>query len=178
MLSHGGGDPGYRTEFYIIPEKRIGVIVMANCWEDPINPIAMNAINILLGIDEKDWFTFFQGKIWKSIREHKIVKTIHNIRKLIEEFGNDVFHPAVLNQLGNRLIDYDKLFEAAELFKLNIELYPSIYQLYNSLGRVYVELGQDDQAIDIYRKSLDIESDNQEAAEVLKKYNKDRNSLR
>jgi CubicO group peptidase (beta-lactamase class C family) len=59
LFSHGGGDPGYRTEFYIIPEKSVGVVVMANCWEDEINPIAMKALHLLLGEEEKDWFSFF-----------------------------------------------------------------------------------------------------------------------
>jgi hypothetical protein len=30
------------------------VVVMANGWEGEINPIAMKALNILLGEDEKD----------------------------------------------------------------------------------------------------------------------------
>ncbi len=40
LIFHAGGDPGFRTEFILIPEKAMGVVVMTNSWEHQIEPIA------------------------------------------------------------------------------------------------------------------------------------------
>jgi len=174
LFSHGGGDPGYRTEFYIIPEKSVGVIVMANCWEDQINPIAVKALNILLGEYEKDWFSYLQGQIWKSVRNNSGETTANFCRELIRENGKEVFHPAILNQLGLRLERLDKTNYALILYELNVELYPKIFQLFNILARTYLKAGKDDLAIEAYKKSLDLKPGNQEAAEMLKKIKKNK----
>jgi CubicO group peptidase (beta-lactamase class C family) len=174
LFSHGGGDPGYRAEFYIIPEKAIGVIVMANCWEDQINPIAMKALNILLGEDEKDWFSFYQGQIWKSVRKNSRETTVRLSRELIHKHGKEVFHPAVLNQLGQRLEEMDKIDYALALYELNTELYPRIFQLFNVLAKAYLKKGKTDLAAEACKKSLELKPDNEEAAEMLQKIMKER----
>jgi CubicO group peptidase (beta-lactamase class C family) len=167
MFSHGGGDPGYRTEFYIIPEKAVGVVVMANCWEDEINPIAVKALHILLGEDEKDWFSFYQGQIWRSVRENSSETTVLFCRELIQKSGKEGFHPAILNQLGQRLEDMDKTDYALALYGLNTELYPRIFQLFNILAKAYLKTGKTDLARKACQRSLELKPDNSEAAELL-----------
>ncbi len=174
LFSHGGGDPGYRTEFYIIPEKSIGVVVMANCWEDEINPIAMRALHLLLGENEKDWFSFFQGQIWKSVRGSTSGTTVRLCRELIQKNGIEVFHPAILNQLGQRLEEMNKTDYALALYKLNTELYPRTFQLFNILARAYLKTGKNDQAVEAYKRSLKLKPDNKEAAEILQEIKKER----
>ncbi len=169
MFSHGGGDPGYRTEFYIVPEKGVGVVVMANCWEDEINPVAMKALHLLLGKDEKDWFSFFQGRIWRSVREKDGETAVRACRELIQRYGKEVFHPAVLNQLGKRLEEMDKTNCAVALFQLNTELYPEIFQLFNILAKAYLKMGQTELAMDACRRSLQLKPDNEEAEGLLQK---------
>ena len=173
LFSHGGGDPGYRTEFYIIPEKSIGVIVMANGWEDPINPIAMKALNMLLGENEKDWFSFFQGQIWKSVRKKSSAITVQYCRELIRENGKEAFHPAILNQLGQRLEEKDKTDYALALYELNTELYPTIFQLFNILANTYLKMGKKELAIEACKRSLELKPDNEVAAEMLQKIMKE-----
>jgi CubicO group peptidase (beta-lactamase class C family) len=172
LLSHGGGDPGYRTEFYIIPKKGLGVVVMANCWEDQINPIAMKALNILLGKNEKDWFSFYQGQIWKSIRHAGLETTIPYCREMIQKNGKELFHPAILNQLGQRLEEMNKTSMALALYELNVELYPKIFQLQNALAGAYLKLGKNELAIEVCRKSLGLKPGNREAPAMLEKINR------
>ncbi len=169
LFSHGGGDPGYRTEFYIVPEKAVGVVVMANCWEDQINPIAMKALHLLLGEEEKDWFSFFQGQVWKSVRENSSETTVRLCRELIQKNGKEVFHPAILNQLGQRLEEKDKTEYALALYELNAELHPKIFQLFNVLAETYLKMGKKELAVEAYKKSLALKPGNKEAAEGLKK---------
>jgi cytochrome c-type biogenesis protein CcmH/NrfG len=48
-------------------------------------------------------------------------------------------------------------------------LYPKIFQLFNILARTYLKMGKTDLAVDACKKSLELEPDNEEAAEMLQK---------
>jgi CubicO group peptidase (beta-lactamase class C family) len=167
VYSHGGGDPGFRTEFDILPDKGAAVVVMANSWDEDINPVAIKALNLLVGEHETDWFANFRGTIWKSLREDGVDAAIIECRRLTREHGEDNFHPAILNQIGNRLDEVDRTEDASRLFELNVEYYPRIYQLYNILAGVYLKLDRKDLAIDIYQISLEVKPDNKEAVSAL-----------
>ncbi|NIM20422.1 MAG: serine hydrolase [Candidatus Latescibacteria bacterium] len=168
MYSHGGGDPGFRTEFYILPEESVGVVVMTNSWDEDINPIAMKALNLVLGEWEVDWFAFFRGTLWQNIRETGVDSTLEKCRQLTREYGKDNFHPAILNQIGNRLAGIDRTEEACRLFELNVEYYPTIYQLLNNLADAYLKLGKKDLALESCQKSLQVKPGNEGAVRILK----------
>jgi len=75
----------------------------------------------------------------------------------------------VLNNLGYRLMAEGKLPEAIEAFKLNVEAYPAAANTYDSLGEAYLKAGQKDLAAANYRRSFELDRDNKNAAEALKK---------
>jgi tetratricopeptide (TPR) repeat protein len=83
-----------------------------------------------------------------------------------------------LNQLGQRLEDMDKTDYALALYKMNTELYPEIFQLFNIMAKTYLKIGKNDLAIEAYRKSLELKPGNQEAPEMLQKIMKERNDDR
>ena len=58
--------------------------------------------------------------------------------------------------------------DAIEYKKLNIEFYPRIFQLYNSLAESYAGLGDADNAIMYLRKSIEIKPENNIANDRLK----------
>jgi len=168
FIYHAGGDPGFRTEFILIPEKRLGVVVMTNQWEHQIEPLAYKALNCLMGEDETDWFTFYHGSLWEIIRKNDAENAVKEIRGLFSKNGLGNFHPAILNQHGNLLQDLGRAKEAIEYKKLNIEYYPKIFQLYNSLAESYAGLGDADNAIMYYRKSIEIRPKNNIANDRLR----------
>jgi CubicO group peptidase (beta-lactamase class C family) len=167
LYSHGGGDPGFRTEFYILPENSAAVVVMTNNWDEDITPIAIKALNLVLGENDTDWFAFYRGTLWKSVRESGVEEAVEKCRRMTREHGEDDFHPAILNQIGNRLVEVDRTREACRLFELNVEYYPRIYQLHNILAGTYVKLDQKDLAIQACRKSLEVKPDNEDAVRML-----------
>jgi len=73
-----------------------------------------------------------------------------------------------LNSWGYALMNQDHLPEAIEIFKLNIELHPDSSHIHVSLGEAYEKSGQKDLAIINYKKALEINPDNKDAAERLK----------
>jgi tetratricopeptide (TPR) repeat protein len=124
-------------------------------------------LHILLGEDEKDWFSFYQGQIWRSFRENSSETTVLFCRELIQKNGKKGFHPAILNQLGRRLEEMDKADDALALYGLNTELYPRIFQLFNILAKAYLKTGKTDLARKACQRSLELKPDNSEAAELL-----------
>ncbi len=69
---------------------------------------------------------------------------------------------------GNALIQYNKLNEAVELFKYIVEEFPQSANAYDSLGDAYRKAGQTDLAIESFRKSLQLNPNNNTVRDKLK----------
>ena len=76
-----------------------------------------------------------------------------------------------LNGLGYRLLQAKKVKEAIEIFKLNVEAYPHSANSYDSLAESYMVNGDNELAIQNYKKSLELDPQNLNAVEMLKKLN-------
>jgi len=57
---------------------------------------------------------------------------------------------------------------ALKIFELNAESYPDSWRVYDALGNAYVRLGQPAEAIAAFERSLELNADNNDAAEKLK----------
>ncbi len=73
-----------------------------------------------------------------------------------------------VNQWGLDLMDKNHLPEATEVLKLNVQLFPSSWNTYDSLAEAYKKAGQKQLAIDNYKKSLELNPDNDNAKDQLK----------
>jgi tetratricopeptide (TPR) repeat protein len=74
-----------------------------------------------------------------------------------------------LNALGNRLLDVKKVREAIEIFKLNVEAYPQSANVYDSLGEAYMINGDKELAIRNYQRAVELNPQNTNAIEMLKR---------
>ena len=72
-----------------------------------------------------------------------------------------------VNTLAYKLMRQDKNNDALKLFKLNTELYPNEYNVYDSYGECLLKLGDIENGIKAYQKSLVLNSDNTNAKIVL-----------
>lgn len=77
-----------------------------------------------------------------------------------------------LNNLGYTLMQQKKLPEAIALFKLNVEFYPNAWNVYDSLAEAYMNSGENQLAIANYKKSLELNPQNANGREMLKKLEK------
>lgn len=78
------------------------------------------------------------------------------------------FNKWELNSLGYDLIKLEKIMEAIEIFKLNIDAYPEFPRAYNDLGDAYRLNGNLKQAIETFKKTLEMDPDNWYAIKKLK----------
>ena len=74
-----------------------------------------------------------------------------------------------INSAGYRYLREEKYQEAAQIFKLNVDLFPKSANTYDSLGEAYMMNGDSELAIRNYQKSLGLNSDNSNAAAMLEK---------
>lgn len=106
--------------------------------------------------------------LMKIILTDGVDTALTTYRKLKEEDpGAYDFRENVLNRLGYRLLRRDLNREAIEIFKLNVEVYPDYANGYDSLGEGYMVDGQDELAIQNYKKSLELDPGNENAAKML-----------
>ena len=100
----------------------------------------------------------------------KISEAIEGYRKIFKDTPRNVtVSENRLNVLGYRLLEQKKVPEAIALFKLNVEFYPNAWNVYDSLADAYAANGEKDLAISNYKKSLELNPQNENGREKLKK---------
>ena len=104
-----------------------------------------------------------------TIEEEGIDKALDLYLELEKE--NDVynFRPDQLNGLGYKLINEEKPDIAKVVLELNAKMHPDDYNVWDSLGEIYMIMGENEKALESYRKSLELFSGNTNAEEMIQK---------
>jgi tetratricopeptide (TPR) repeat protein len=89
------------------------------------------------------------------------------VARELQEQGEDKPSEAAVNRLGYWLLRRDRVDEAIALFELNVELYPEAFNVYDSLGEVQLVKGLREEGLENYRRSLELNPDNDNARKVL-----------
>jgi pimeloyl-ACP methyl ester carboxylesterase len=98
------------------------------------------------------------------------VQYFHKKRQAKPSF--QLFEERDMNALGYRFLQGRKFKDAIEVFKLNVLAYPTSANVYDSLGEAYMKSGDKEKALENYKKSLEINPENGNAKEMLKKLKK------
>ncbi|HEX8336788.1 MAG TPA: serine hydrolase, partial [Pyrinomonadaceae bacterium] len=101
------------------------------------------------------------GKVDEAVAAYRLIKK--------EKPDNVAVSEQRLNTLGYELLRAKKTRESVAVFALNAELYPQSFNVYDSLGDAYAEGGEKGLAIKNYRRSLELNPANKNAASMLKK---------
>jgi len=107
---------------------------------------------------------FMVGKIEEA--EKTVVSSI------LKAIDNDVYNQTSINQLAYDYLNQDNKLMAIALFKANVEAYPGAVDVYDSLGEAYLENGNEQLAINNYKKALEIDPNYATALRALEKINK------
>jgi len=78
------------------------------------------------------------------------------------------FGEGELNNLGYQLMWRQMMPEAYAVFDLNLQEHPESANVYDSMGEYYMTSGQKELAIQFYEKSLEVDSTNANAVEMLR----------
>ena len=148
-----------------IPNSRMVIINDAGHHVPTEKPDELNT-SILLFYNESD-FLFMVDK------EDVFTAVSHFTEKFKTNKNDVVISENTINQLGYRYLVQGKIKEAVELFKLNILFYPDSWNVYDSLAEAYMTDGNKELAVKNYEKSLELNPENSNAVEMLKKLKKE-----
>lgn len=120
--------------------------------------------------------TIFEG-YGISYREIENKKQLtEHFKKISDRLSWDFQPPEYLvNQLGYSMLqneNNDDKSKAIEFFILNVENYSNSYNAYDSLGEAYEILGNNQNAIENYQKSLELNPENEHATMKIEELNR------
>lgn len=167
MTATGGG----RATFFVYPEDDLTVVVLTNL----AGAFPEEFIDELAGfydpdIPASDPVTALRLKL-RTRGYEKAVEVFHELKK-----KNSAFQPSEkeLNDWAYRMLNGGgKPKEALEIFKLNVFLYPASANVYDSVAEAYEANGQKELAVKNYRRSLELDPQNTNAARQLKRLDPD-----
>ena len=77
------------------------------------------------------------------------------------------------NRIGYNLLRDKKYDDAIEVFKMNVALYPESDNVYDSLADAFLRSGDSLQALNNYKKALELNTGNKRAKRFIEAYDKD-----
>lgn len=169
VYTHGGGINGFNTINYIIPQKKQVVILFSNAGGAPLNSITNSIINILNGKDYKMPAKPLADLLSEMIKKEGLAKAVTQFNKLKSDKEAYSYNERELNLLGYDYLRANKIDEAIEIFKINMLEFPKSANVYDSYAEALMEKGNNDEAINYYKKSLELNPENKNAIEQLKK---------
>ncbi|MFH1196142.1 MAG: S41 family peptidase [bacterium] len=114
-----------------------------------------------------------ESNIAKAERLFDEKKTMEAEKFLITALENaltkELIDEVMINQFGYEKIGAGKIEMAISLLKYNVKAFPESANVYDSLGEAYMTAGDNTNAILNYKKSLELNLQNTNAVEVLKR---------
>jgi tetratricopeptide (TPR) repeat protein len=116
---------------------------------------------------------FLQGKnlaseIIKNSEPDSISNAVAQIRKQWKKGADIYIEEAALNAIGYELLNQERIADAVEVFRLNVDVYPESANAYDSYAEALMKSGDSEGAVRNYRKSLELNPENDNAREMLK----------
>ncbi|MFK8008233.1 MAG: serine hydrolase [Saprospiraceae bacterium] len=165
-IAHSGGINGFNTRITRFPVDQSVVVLLNNTSGAPLSDMT-TAINGIL-----------HGKPYlfpKRSMAYALLDTIekggidagllwYEKNKASDDFQ---FNENEMNLSGYQFLQSDRAKEAATIFKLNIEAFPNSFNVYDSYGEALLVLGDTTQSIESYKKSVQLNPDNENGIKVL-----------
>ncbi|MDF7815996.1 serine hydrolase [Runella sp. MFBS21] len=159
VVATGGG----RSAFFVYPEDDLTIVVLTNLSgaspEDFIDELA-GCFNP--EIPASDPLT----ALHIQLRKQGFDQAIAIVKEQKAKGGIPPSEPD-LNDWAYRLLSKGRLTEALPLFHLNVYLYPDSWNVYDSYGEALMKNGQKEEAIRMYKKSLELNSQNEYGKKAL-----------
>ena len=171
IVSHAGDLSGFRS--YI--ERKLGnrytIIFLTSKGDVVPRPAMRDAIVNILGGKSFDLPPIpIALKMAQLIRETGIDQAVAQYPELKRSAPDKYdFSESQLNRLGNYFLQKESLAAALEMFRLNAEAYPDSWKCWNNLGGAQLQAGNPQAAAGSFEKSLQLNSDNAHAREMLEK---------
>ncbi len=171
-IGHGGGINGFNTNISRALSDKSLVVLLSNAGGAPLNQMTQAIRGIMHGKAYSLPKKSVANALLAVINDKGIDAgiTYYNTIKDSEDYE---LIEGEMNAIGYQLMQSEKVDEAAKVFKLNIEAFPKSSNVYDSYAEALMTLGKNDLAIANYRKSIDLNPNNQNGIDFLKKLGAD-----
>ena len=170
-IAHGGGINGFSTVIVRFPADKHLIVLLDNTSQGAnLAGLEQELTNILYNQPFNLPRMPVAEVLNKTITSKGIEAAIVQYRELKAQQGggNDIGEDE-LNTLGYQLLRASKVNDAIEIFKLNVAEHPKGFNTYDSLGEAYMVSGNKELAVQNYKKSLELNPQNANATETLKR---------
>jgi CubicO group peptidase (beta-lactamase class C family) len=170
VISHNGGINGFTTTIVRFPKEKNLIVMLDNTGSEYLDRLSDSIAKILYNQPYEPPKISIVSALDKTIAEKGIAAGIAQYRDLkAKQPATYDFAEPELNRLGYQLLRNGKPKEAIEIFKLNVEAYPQGFNAYDSLAEAYMTINERELAIQNYKKSLELNPNNTNATEILKR---------
>jgi CubicO group peptidase (beta-lactamase class C family) len=170
IYAHAGRYGGFNTYIKRFPKERATIIFLTNHDFRNMSAIGNSLINVLHDQPYELPQLSIAELMYKTYRSDGITAVMKQYRSLKQSGGaNYDFGESELNELGYQLLGMNKTPDAIEILRLNVEAFPSSWNVYDGLGEAFMKNGNKELAIENYKRSLELNPKNSNAEEMLKK---------
>jgi CubicO group peptidase (beta-lactamase class C family) len=170
-FGHNGADEGFQAILVMISDTGQGAAIMAN------SDNGVEIGNYLVNSIAREYRWKYAPPKTDAAGALSLVETTKGAKVAIQEYrylhenaaSQFDFNEGTLNQLGYNLLGKGEMQDAIQVFQMNVQEYPKSWNSYDSLGEAYMKAGQQELAIDNYTKSIELNPDNKNGVEMLKK---------
>ena len=175
-IGHSGGINGFNTNISRATSDKTLIVLLNNTGGAPLDEMTQAIRGIMYGKEYDMPKKSIADELLVLIKEKGIEAGIARYNKIKDSEGYNLSERE-MNNIGYQLMATDKIEEASKVFQLNVEAFPKSSNTYDSLGESYMNLEKNDLAIKNYRKSIELNPNNQGAIEYLKKMGDDVSDL-
>ena len=171
VLRHSGGINGFNSNIVRFVADKHLIVLLDNTSQGGGHERIISAIaNILYNqpyempkraVGETILATAMEKGVDAAVKQYRDIKASNSKEY---DLGEEQ-----LNTVGYQLMRGGKLKEAGEIFKLNVEMFPQSSNPYDSLGEYYANAGEKDLAIKNYKRAVELDPKNANAAAAIKR---------
>ncbi|WP_158851098.1 serine hydrolase [Algibacter sp. L1A34] len=175
-IEHGGGINGFNTNILRTPSDKSLIVLLNNTGGAPLNSIS----NAILGIINNKAYSMPKKSVADAmltvIEAEGIDAGITHYNEIKDsEFYN--LEESDLNAMGYKLMGSGNIEASIKVFELIIDIFPKSSNAYDSYAEALMNLGKKDLAIVNYRKSVELNPNNQNGIDFLKTLGEDVSDL-
>jgi CubicO group peptidase (beta-lactamase class C family) len=168
VISHGGGINGFNTNISRAPSDKSLVVLLNNTGGAPLNQITRAIRGIMNGKTYDLPKRSVAYAVLEVIQAEGIDQGIAHFNTIKGDDNYDLSQNE-MNQIGYQLMGNDQFDEAKSVFKFNVEAFPESFNAYDSYAEALMKVGEDDLAIENYKRSIKMNPANQNGIDMLKK---------
>ncbi|MDX1760891.1 MAG: serine hydrolase, partial [Christiangramia sp.] len=171
---HSGGINGYSSLITRIPEDDAMIVLLNNTGGKPLNEMTEAIGRILY---EQEYELPKKSVVMEVMTEYnenglQAAKELYAEIKDSEDYD---LNEGQMNSFGYDLLRNDEIEAAIEIFKWNVEAFPESGNVYDSLGEAYLKAGNNELALENYKRSVELDPANSNALQIINNLEKQEN---